>query len=51
MDTHRLPKQLLYGELSSGKQNTGRPQKRYKESVKALLAHVDIPLKSSSLKL
>ena len=45
MDDHRLPKQLLYGELSSGKRNTGRPRKRFKDCVKAHLTHADIPPK------
>ena len=42
MNDHRLPKQLLYGELSSGKRNTGRPRKRFKDCVKSHLIHTGI---------
>ena len=35
MDDHRLPKQLMYGELTSGKRNQGRPRKRFKDCVKS----------------
>ncbi|XP_076042061.1 uncharacterized protein LOC143025963 [Oratosquilla oratoria] len=45
MDNHRLPKQLWYGELSSGKRNTGRPRKRLKDCVKTHLTHTNIPPK------
>jgi hypothetical protein len=30
MQDHRLPKQLLYGELSQGKRTAGGQKKRYK---------------------
>lgn len=42
MEDHRLPKQLLYGELCAGKRNTGRPRKRFKDCVKAHLTYADI---------
>ncbi|XP_076028432.1 uncharacterized protein LOC143017527 [Oratosquilla oratoria] len=45
MDDHRLPKQLWYGELSSGKRNTGRPRKRFKDCVKTHLTYTNIPPK------
>ena len=41
-DNHRLPKQLLYRELSSGKRNIGRPRKRFKDCVRSLLTHTGI---------
>ncbi|XP_076035734.1 uncharacterized protein LOC143021854 [Oratosquilla oratoria] len=47
MDDHCLPKQLLYGELSSGKRNTGRPRKRFKNCVKTHLTHTNIPPKKA----
>lgn len=34
MDRTRLPRQVFYGELKSGKRNTGRPRKRYKDNIK-----------------
>ena len=34
MDDHRLPKIILYGELSSGLRNRGAPKKRYKDNLK-----------------
>ena len=33
MDNSRLPKQLLYGELSQGRRLVGRPLKRYKDQI------------------
>ena len=42
MDDHRLLKQLLYGKLSSGKHNTGRPRKRFKDYVKSYIIHTGI---------
>jgi hypothetical protein len=32
MQDHRLPKQLLYGELSQGKRTAGGQKKRYKNA-------------------
>ena len=37
MDDHRMPRQLLYGELEAGKRKQGRPRKRYKDTVKGNL--------------
>ena len=42
MDDQRLPKQLLFGELCSGRRNRGRPRKRYKDCVKANITHAGI---------
>ena len=39
MDSDRIPKQLLYGELSKGKRKQGRPLKRFKDCIKANIAH------------
>jgi hypothetical protein len=43
MSDDRLPKQLFYGELSSGKRSTGGQRKRYKDTLKVSLRrlHVD----------
>ena len=35
MDDHRIPKQLLFGELEQGHRRQGRPCKRFKDTVKA----------------
>ena len=43
MDDCRLPKRLLYGELSTGKRSRGRPKKRYKDTLKESLQYCDIP--------
>ncbi|KAK3549920.1 hypothetical protein QTP86_016775 [Hemibagrus guttatus] len=41
--THaRLPKQLLYGELSFGKQRTGGQHKHFKDSLKVSLKTMGI---------
>lgn len=37
MENHRLPKIMLYGELSSGYRDIGAPRKRYKDSLKKYL--------------
>ena len=37
MPNERLPKRLLYGELSKGKRSLGGQRKRYKDTVKASL--------------
>ena len=34
MEDHRLPKIVLYGELSTGHRDRGAPKKRYKDSLK-----------------
>ena len=43
MEDNRLPKRLLYSELTSGKRSVGRPKLRYKDSLKASLKHANIP--------
>lgn len=43
MDDSRLPKRLLYGELSTGKRSLGRPKMRYKDTLKVALKHCLIP--------
>lgn len=43
MDDSRLPKRLLYGELSTGKRPLGRPKLRYRDNLKASLKHCNIP--------
>lgn len=44
LDDSRLPKQLLYGELASGKRPQHKPKKRFKDSVKESLKHFSIPV-------
>ena len=43
MDDSRLPKRLLYGELTAGQRSLGRPKKRYKDSLEESLKRCDIP--------
>ncbi|KAL8569000.1 hypothetical protein ACOMHN_038524 [Nucella lapillus] len=43
MDSDRIPKQLLYGELCRGKRKQGRPLKRFKDCIKANVAHDEEP--------
>ena len=43
MDDCRLPKRLLYGELSTGKRSLGRPKLRYKETLNASLKQCGTP--------
>ena len=42
MDDSRLPKRLLYGELSTGKRSLGRPKLRFKDNLKASLKQCGI---------
>ena len=42
MDDGRIPKDILYGELTSGRRSTGRPQLRYKDVVKRDIKALDI---------
>ena len=46
MPDGRIPKDLLYGELASGKRSTGRPQLRYRDVVKRDMKTVDINTES-----
>ena len=39
MEPHRLPRQLLYGELRLGQRPRGRPRKRFKDCVKGSLKY------------
>ena len=43
MENHRIPKQLLFGELEQGHRRQGRPCKRFKDTVKAGLQWCGIP--------
>ena len=45
MENNRLPKQLMFGELASGKRKQGRPLKRFKDCVKASKSHVNLTSK------
>ena len=38
MDVHRLPKIVLYGELSTGHRDRGAPKKRFKDLLKKSLS-------------
>ena len=42
MEDSRIPKQLLYGELCQGKRKQGGPVKRFKDCVKANIAHAGL---------
>ena len=42
MEDHRLPKIVLYGELSTGHRERGAPKKRYKDGLKKSLATCNI---------
>ena len=46
MDDDRLPKQLLYGELSTGTRTSGGQMKRYKDCTKKVLQACNIPPES-----
>ena len=43
MEDHRIPKQLLFGELEQGHRRQGHPCKRFKDTEKAGLKWCDIP--------
>ncbi|KAI8484505.1 hypothetical protein Bbelb_377760 [Branchiostoma belcheri] len=42
MEDHRLPKIVLYGELSTGHRNRGAPKKRFKDCLKKSLSSCNI---------
>ncbi|XP_076055170.1 uncharacterized protein LOC143033564 [Oratosquilla oratoria] len=42
MPENRLPRQMLYGQLSSGSRSVGGPKKRYKDHCKDLLINCNI---------
>ena len=46
MDDNRIPKQLLYGQLKSGKRNPGRQKLRYQDVIRVSLARCNAPLRS-----
>ena len=41
-ENNRLPEQLMFGELTSGKRKQGRPLKGFKDYVKANISHTKI---------
>ena len=43
MEDHRIPQQLLFGELEQGHRRQDRPCKRFKDTVKAGLQWCGIP--------
>ena len=49
MEDHRLPKIILYGELSSGLRNRGAPKKRYKNTLKKSLGAATSAILSGQL--
>ena len=42
MEDGRIPKDILYGQLATGKRDTGRPQLRYRDVVKRDLKAIEI---------
>ena len=42
MPAHRLPRQILYGQLLDGQRSAGGQKKRYKDHIKTLLKKCDI---------
>ena len=46
MSPDRLPKQVLYSQLSSGQGKTGRPRLRFKDTIKRNLKLRDIKIDS-----
>ena len=42
MEDSRIPKQLLFSELHSGKRSRGAPKKRFKDTLKASLKCFDV---------
>ena len=46
MPDERLPKKVFYGELQEGKRSQGGQKKRYKDTLKASLKDLDMPIGS-----
>ena len=46
MDETRIPKQLIYCELTEGNRHQGRPKLRYKDCIKSTLKSLEIPFES-----
>ena len=46
MPDHRIPKQLLYGELASGKRSVGGQRKRFNDSLKTSLKAMNVDWES-----
>ena len=44
MDSKRIPKQLLYGQLKTGKRNVGKPKLRYQDQLRATLRRCKMDL-------
>ena len=44
MSSNRLPRRMLYGELSDGQRTANRPKKRFMDHVKAILLRCSIDL-------
>ncbi|BHF65787.1 hypothetical protein SprV_0200880000 [Sparganum proliferum] len=42
MDDERLPKRLFYGDVATGSRRQGRPIRRYKDTLKSSLKHLQI---------
>ena len=42
MDDTRIPKQMLYGEMSQGTRQRGRPKLRYKDKCKSTMMKCNI---------
>ena len=42
MEDNRLPKQMMFGELASGKRKQGRPLEGFKDCVKASISRAEI---------
>ena len=50
MEDNRLPTQLIFGELASGKRKQVRPLKRFKDCVKVSISHAEIIPKKLELR-
>ena len=46
MEDGRIPMDILYGELASGKRTVGRPQLRFKDVCKPLMKALDVNTES-----